>query len=99
MPLLSSFFSIKSIIDAGCGVVLWAAAFRANGVPEVLGVDGDYIDRSLLRIPSDLFVACDLTKPLQFDRTFDLAVYLEVAEHLPQSRARGLVADLTSLAP
>jgi hypothetical protein len=43
-------------------------------------------------------LARDLTKPLQLDRTFDLAVCLEVAEHLPKSRANGLVGDLTSMA-
>jgi SAM-dependent methyltransferase len=99
VPLVLSFLRVNSVIDVGCGVGPWAAAFRANGVPEVLGVDGDYVDRSLLRIPSDLFVARDLTKPLGFDRTFDLAVCLEVAEHLPESRAVSLVADLTALAP
>lgn len=71
----------------------------ANGVTEVWGVDGDYVDRSQLRIPPDQFLPRDLTKSLRFDRTFDLAVCLEVAEHLPESRASGLVADLTSLAP
>lgn len=83
----------------GCGVAPWAAEFLANGVPDVWGVDGDYVDRSQLRIPSERFLARDLTKSVQFERTFDLAVCLEVAEHLPESRAGSLVADLTSLAP
>ena len=52
-----------------------------------------------MRIPPDRFLARDLTKSLHLDRTFDLAVCLEVAEHLPESRAAGLVADLTSMAP
>ena len=99
VPLVLSILPAKSIIDVGCGVGPWAAEFLANGVPEVWGVDGDYVDRSQLRIPSDRFLARDLTKSIQMDRTFDLAVCLEVAEHLPESRAYGLVADLTSLAP
>lgn len=44
-------------------------------------------------------MARDLTQPLTVDRAFDLAVCLEVAEHLPSTRAPGLVADLTSMAP
>jgi SAM-dependent methyltransferase len=99
VPLVLSLLPVKSVVDVGCGVAPWAAAFRANGVPAVWGIDGDYIDRSQLRIPSDRFLGRDLTQPLEFDRTFDLAVCLEVAEHLPESRAEGLVADLTSLAP
>jgi len=99
VPLVLSLLPVRSVIDIGCGVAPWAAEFLSNGVPEVRGIDGEYVDRSQLRIPPDRFSARDLTKPLQFDRTFDLAVCLEVAEHLPESRASGLVVDLTSLAP
>jgi SAM-dependent methyltransferase len=99
VPLLLSMLPVKSVIDVGCGVGPWAAEFAANGVPDVWGVDGDYVARCNLRIPPDRFLARDLTKPLHFDRTFDLAVCLEVGEHLPESRARGLVSELTSLAP
>lgn len=99
VPLVLSLLPVKSVIDVGCGVGPWAAEFLANGVPDVWGVDGDYVDRSQLRIPSDRFLARDLTKSLHFDRAFDLAVCLEVAEHLPESRAGGLVVDLVSIAP
>ena len=99
VPLVLSMLNVKSVVDVGCGVGPWAAEFLANGVPEVWGIDGDYVDLSQLRIPQDRFLARDLTKSIQIDRTFDLAVCLEVAEHLPESRADGLIADLTSVAP
>lgn len=99
VPLVLSLLPIKSVVDVGCGVAPWAAEFFAKGVQDILGVDGEYVDRSQLRIPLNRFLAKDLTKPLLLGRTFDLAVCLEVGEHLPESRARGLVADLTSLAP
>jgi SAM-dependent methyltransferase len=99
VPLLLSILPVKSVVDVGCGVAPWAAEFIANGVQDVWGIDGDYVDRSQLRIPADRFLARDLKNSLNIDRTFDLAVCLEVGEHLPDSRARGLVADLTSLAP
>jgi SAM-dependent methyltransferase len=98
VPLVLSLVSVKSVIDVGCGVGPWAATFLAHGI-DAWGVDGEYVDRSQLRIPGDRFVARDLTQQLEIGKTFDLAVCLEVAEHLPQSRARGLVADLTALAP
>jgi hypothetical protein len=41
----------------------------------------------------------DLTDPPTLERTFDLAVCLEVAEHLPESAADGLVDLLSSAAP
>ena len=99
VPLVLSLLPVKSVVDVGCGVGPWAAEFLANGVREVWGIDGDYVNRSQLRIPPDRFVARDLTKPLQFNRTFDLAICLEVAEHLPESRAGSFVSDLTSLSP
>lgn len=41
----------------------------------------------------------DLTQPLSLGRKFDLCVSMEVAEHLPPSRADSFVADLVGLAP
>jgi len=99
VPLVLSRVPVNSVVDVGCGIGPWAAEFLAQGVPDVWGIDGDYVDRAQLRIPAERFAARDLSKPLQFDRAFDLAVCLEVGEHLPKSRAAGLVADLTSLTP
>jgi SAM-dependent methyltransferase len=99
VPLVLALVPARNVVDVGCGIAPWAAEFLANGVEEVWGIDGDYVDRALLRIPRDRFLAQDLTKQICFDRKVDLAVCLEVAEHLPESRADGLVADLTGLAP
>ena len=89
----------QSIVDVGCGVGAWLRAAIDLGVPDVLGVDGDYVPRALLRIPSDRFVAADLREPLVLDRVFDLALSMEVGEHLPPEAAGTLVASLVRLAP
>jgi hypothetical protein len=52
-----------------------------------------------LRIPPAHFRRADLSQPLHFDRRFDLALALEVAEHLPPERAEGFISDLLSAAP
>jgi hypothetical protein len=68
-------------------------------VGEVLGIDGDYVDPSQLRIEAGELLVRDLGRPIGIERRFDLALCLEVAEHLPEARADGFVADLVALAP
>jgi SAM-dependent methyltransferase len=99
VPLVLQFVQPNSVIDVGCGVGGWLAAFREHGIQEILGLDGDYVPRELLAIPQESFLACDLTKPLRLGRSFDLVLSLEVAEHLPPSCAETLVDSLTQLGP
>ncbi len=83
----------------GCGLGTWLAVFRENGIADVVGVDGDYVDRARLEIPPDNFVPHDLARALRLQRKFDLAVSLEVAEHLPAECAAMFVDSLTALSP
>jgi len=91
VPIVLSLLTIKSVIDVGCGVGTWSEQFLERGVEDVLSIDGEYVNRHLLRIPKSCFLARDLNQPIHMDRRFDLAVCLEVAEHLKESRADGLV--------
>jgi len=99
VPIVLSLVRPASVIDIGCGVGTWLSCFRASGVQDILGIDGPYVNKKLLRIPADCFLPHDLTQPVSLSRVFDLALCLEVAEHLPEKRARTLVADLAALAP
>jgi hypothetical protein len=73
-------------------------AFRLRGVEDYCGIDAAHLDQSMLEIPAERFSTHDLRKPLQLGRTFDLAVSLEVAEHLPADSADAFVESLTRLA-
>ena len=99
VPLVLQFVPASRVVDIGCGDGSWLEVFRKNGVREVVGIDGDYVDRDLLRIPKECFRAGDLTEPFEFDTKFDLAISLEVAEHLPAKCAAVFVEGLTKLAP
>jgi SAM-dependent methyltransferase len=99
VPMLIDAVGPSSVVDVGCGTGTWLATFQAAGVTDLLGIDGDYVDKSTLHIPVENFQAADLNRPLHIDRSFDLALSLEVAEHLVPSRAEGFVADLVRLAP
>ena len=89
---------VRSAVDVGCGVGAWLSVLRERGVADVAGVDGAWIDEKLLKIPADKFRRADLSGPLNLKRRFDLAISLEVAEHLPPERADGFVGELTGAA-
>ena len=85
----------SSLVDFGCGTGTWlAAAKQINREIQVVGVDGDYVDRSMLMIKKDDFLPKDLTKELDLHRKFDMAMSLEVAEHLEEKYADTFVDTL-----
>jgi SAM-dependent methyltransferase len=99
VPIVKQIFAPRSVCDVGCGVGTWLRAWNDNGVTEIRGLDGDYVDRSQLMIDAANFRCHDLRQPLPSDAKYDLAMSLEVAEHLPPERSESFVAELTALAP
>lgn len=94
---LSTIFSSnlpKSVLDVGCGTGTWMRAAIDLGVQTVRGIDGIAVPEDALQVEKSLVERHDLTKPFHLGRKFDLAICLEVAEHLPQSAAAGLVASI-----
>ena len=96
-PLMLDILRPTSVVDVGCGLGSWLAAFQANGVEDVLGIDLDNVDRDLLLIPAERFLPANLRQPLKLDRTFDLALCCEVAGFLPSENAAVLVDSLVHL--
>lgn len=99
VPILQRLIHPASVIDIGCGMGAWLKAFENYGAKSLRGLDGDYIDLSTFLVDSRCFIPVDLIQPPRIDETYDLAVCLEVAEHLPESSAAGLVELLTSASP
>jgi SAM-dependent methyltransferase len=99
VPLVVSLTQPHSVIDIGCGLGTWLSVFKQHGVEDVLGIDGEHIDPSLLEIPREEFLSLDITRPIQISRQFDVVVSLEVAEHLTHSCAESFVESLTKLGP
>ena len=99
VPLVREIVPCRSIVDVGCGRGAWLRIFQEHGVERILGLDGSYVDRTKLLIPQESFRQTDLAKPFQIEGSFDLAVCLEVAEHLPRSRSADFVKELCRAAP
>ena len=87
---------VRSVLDVGCGTGTWLRAAQEAGVTEVMGVDGVAVDASVLHVREADRQVADLTKPWRCDRRFDLAICLEVAEHLPLSSAPVLIDTLVA---
>jgi SAM-dependent methyltransferase len=84
----------KSLLDVGCGTGTWLRAALDLGVDEIYGIDGVPIQPSELLIPDQFFRVEDLSETIDLGRKFDIALCLEVAEHLPAAVASELVATL-----
>lgn len=102
VPLLIQRFQPKSVIDVGCGLGQWLEAFlRHQPSVCVLGIDGCHVPKDRLRIPVEHFMTVDLASheiaKVDLGRRFDLAMSLEVAEHLREEHAESYVGFLTSL--
>jgi hypothetical protein len=99
VTIVRTILPIGSVVDVGCARGTWLREWQAQGVDDIVGVDGDYVYRNELEIAPHCFVVADLDQRLSLSRRFDLAQSLEVAEHLPPARAATFVADLVALAP
>jgi SAM-dependent methyltransferase len=99
LPILFDLLPVRSMVDVGSGVGTWLSVARELGIEDVLGVDGPYVSPELLQIPVANFHPHDLTTPLTLPRRFDVALSLEVGEHLPAAASHVYVASLTTLAP
>ena len=99
VPLVFRFAQPGSVLDVGCARGEWLSVFQEHGVEQIKGLDGEYVDQSKLLIPHDRFQAVNLLQPIRVDESWDLAICLEVAEHLFPNRAASLVKELTRAAP
>jgi SAM-dependent methyltransferase len=95
LPVVFDLVSPSSLLDVGCGTGAWLRVASELGVADIFGVDGG---SGGLVIPAERFKRVDLEQPLELGRKFDLAMCMEVAEHLSGERARSFVADLARAA-
>lgn len=96
--LLEVLPDISSAIDLGCGVGTWLSTLKRKGVNTILGVDGEWVNPELLVIPRESFLPGDMISGINIEEKFDLAISLEVAEHLPADQADQFIKTLTGLA-
>jgi len=98
VPILISTFNPKSVIDIGCGIGTWLNVFKKNEVIDYLGVDGSYVDRTLLLkyIEEENFYPFDLRNELNLNKKYDIVISLEVAEHIDEKHSDNFIKTLTN---
>ena len=95
---LLEYYKPKSVVDFGCGLGTFLKAFKEEGVNEVLGLDGPWVNRELLKdfLSEDEFLEVDLEQENKLNKKYDLVISLEVAEHLSESKASVFVNNLVN---
>lgn len=97
VPVILEVLNPQSVVDVGCGIGTFLNIFKQNGVDDILGLDGPWVDKKLLskHISLEDFKEVDLEKGFEIDRKFDLALCLEVLEHIQDKFASNVVKSLT----
>lgn len=91
LPFLFKLINPYKVVDLGCGVGCWLSVAKSLGAEVVLGFDGAYVNKEQLQISASEFVSVDLLHAVPNVTKADLALCMEVAEHLPESRADAIV--------
>lgn len=99
VPLLMNLFHPTSVIDVGCGVGTFLHEFQSHGVKKIHGIDGVWANKDLLSkyIPLECFEEVDLEQPYHSKEKYDLAICLEVVEHLKPETAPVIIESLVNL--
>lgn len=95
---LHTIWSPKSVVDVGCGRGTWLAAWAKRGITRLLGIDGNWNSKEQMLDPRIQFVATDLDQRINMDSHFDLAMSLEVGEHLKPEVSENFVESISKLA-
>ena len=98
LPIVNELFNPTSVIDIGCGTGEWLRVWNEDlKITDFKGVEGEYVNKALVKIEEKKLVIHDLKLPYFEEKKYDLAMSLEVGEHLPSSTSEQFISTLVRL--
>ncbi|MEO6611859.1 MAG: methyltransferase domain-containing protein [Chitinophagaceae bacterium] len=98
VPVIMQFIQPTSVVDIGCGIGTWLSVFEQIGIKDIAGMDGAHVKQEILLIDKKKFIAVDFSKGFATSKKYDLAVCLEVAEHIQPEYATNFISSLCEAA-
>jgi SAM-dependent methyltransferase len=96
LEILWQYFQPKSVVDVGCGTGTWLKESSRLGAKHLVGIDGPWVPLEEIEFDESNFVVQDLENiRIEIDKV-ELALCIEVAEHISESSGQDLLTFLTS---
>lgn len=94
LPVLFSVYAPKKVADFGCGSGAWLAAAGKLGAEMLHGFEGAWQEHGRMVDQSIVLTTVDFEQGFKPGQRYDLAISVEVAEHLSERQARPFVEML-----
>jgi hypothetical protein len=93
--IINQEFSPESVVDLGCGAGWVLYYLNSLSIPKLMGIEPN---QEIKSVAADTILPCiqvrDLTTPLVTDEKFDLAISLEVAEHIDEQFSDIVISNI-----
>ncbi|NBB78371.1 MAG: methyltransferase domain-containing protein [Verrucomicrobia bacterium] len=96
--VIISGYSPERVIEFGCGTGRLLYPYHRRGI-SVKGLELSTFAKEISKLPDSRLESHDLTKPYSASETYDIALCIEVVEHLPPSASDIIVSSISDSAP